>query len=60
MRTFICDVKGSSPVAPEAKLTPVIKSLSLMRGSMYAGTYSLIFKISAENEITEIIIDRII
>lgn len=34
-------VCGSYPVPPEAKLTPVIKSLFCIFGSRYAGTVSL-------------------
>lgn len=33
-------VSGSYPVPPEAKLTPVKRSLSVMKGLRYAGTYS--------------------
>jgi hypothetical protein len=41
MRTPNFDVKGSYPAPPDAKLTPVGKSLVWRFGSKYAGRYSL-------------------
>lgn len=40
--TAILGVKGSYPEAPEAKQTPVARSVGLRLGSKYAGKYSLI------------------
>jgi hypothetical protein len=41
MHTPNFDVKGSYPAPPDAKLTPVGKSLVWRFGSKYAGRYSL-------------------
>lgn len=43
-------VKGSYPEAPEAKLTPVRRSVSKIFGSKYAGTISLTPNSSATKE----------
>jgi len=48
--TAISGVKGSYPEAPEAKQTPVARSLDLRFGSIYAGKYSLIPNSSAETQ----------
>lgn len=52
MYTTSLDVWGSYPVPPEAKLTPVYKSLICREGSKYAGTSSLIPNSAAEDRIT--------
>jgi hypothetical protein len=44
----IFDVKGSYPEPPEAKLTPVGRSLGCKFGSLYAGRSSLIHNSSTE------------
>lgn len=41
------DVQGSYPEAPESKLTPVRRSVSVFFGFRYAGTVSLIPNSSA-------------
>lgn len=46
--TTICDVKGSYPAPPEAKLTPVGRSSGCKVGSLYAGRSSLIPNSSTE------------
>jgi hypothetical protein len=56
--TAIFGVKGSYPEAPEAKPTPVRRSLDLRFGSKYAGTYPLIPNSSAAMSI-ELIVIRI-
>lgn len=47
--TIILDVWGSYPVPPEAKLTPVGRSLLCREESKYAGISSLIPNSAAEN-----------
>jgi len=48
--TAIWGVKGSYPEAPEAKQTPVTRSLDFRFGSKYAGKYSLIPNSSTETQ----------
>lgn len=46
--TASSDVRGSNPAPPEAKLTPVLRSLVCRVGSRYGGRSSLIPSSSTE------------
>lgn len=53
MFTAICEVRGSYPAPPDAKQTPVMRSLGWICGSRYAGRSSLIPNTSTDDKINK-------